>query len=72
MSDDPAGDIQAALRDKFMPDIVVAQYIVKRNIVFGPEPGQIFRGQIATAEYQINGIRIDSVVGADKVGHDDI
>jgi hypothetical protein len=70
MSDYPAGDVQTALRDNFVPNIVVAQDIEERNIILGTELGQIFRGQIATAEHQVYGTRFDRTGGADKVGHD--
>jgi hypothetical protein len=72
MIDNPAGDIQAALGGKFVPNIMVAQNIVERNIELGPEPGQIFRGQIAAADYQIEGIGFNGAAGADKVGHNDV
>ena len=72
MRDDPASDVHTALRDKLMPDIMVAQDIVERNIILAPEPSQVFRGQVAAPENQVDGIDFDGAAGTDKVGHNDV
>ena len=54
MMHNPTGDVEAALWDKFVPNVMVAQNVVERNIVFGPQTGQVFRRQITTTEYQVD------------------
>ena len=59
MPDYPAGDVETALRHQFVPDIMVAENVKERHVVFRPEPGQILRGQIPATENQLYGTRLD-------------
>ena len=72
MCDDPAGDIEAALRNKLMPNIMVTQDIEEWNIILAPEPGQVFRGEITAPENQVDGTWFDGAAASNKVGYNDI